>query len=201
MARTRNDKTYNASYDRLIDTGLALFRRNGFEATGIGEILTETGLPKGSFYHYFASKEAYGLAVAEEYHQSQMAFANGILSDQTKAELDRLKQFFRAAHTVFESLEFSEGCLMCNLSNELGTQNDNFQSALSRFWRELSAEIEVCLTDKVRDELGLAHLSPQEGADALLNGWSGALTRMKAERSEAPLKLFMKTMIKDFTLS
>ena len=197
MARTRNDRTYNASYDRLIETGLALFRRNGFEATGIGEILKEADLPKGSFYHYFPSKEAYGLAVADAYHQNQMSFARAILSRGDTPELDRLREFFREAHLIFESMNFSEGCLMCNLSNELGSQNDAFQAALSRYWKELSDEIETCLTRQVMTKLGLTHLTPTEAADALLNGWSGALTRMKAERSEVPLTLFKKTMLKD----
>lgn len=197
MARTRNDKTYTASYDRLIETGLTLFRRNGFDATGIGEILETSGLPKGSFYHYFRSKEAFGLAVADVYHQNQMRFARSILSRADAPALDRLREFFSEAHLIFESMNFSEGCLMCNLSNELGSQNDAFQAALSRYWKELSAEIETCLTPEVLSELGLTRLTPTEAADALLNGWSGALTRMKAERTEAPLTLFKKTMLKD----
>ena len=101
MARTRNDKTYTASYDRLIETGLTLFRRNGFDATGIGEILETSGLPKGSFYHYFRSKEAFGLAVADVYHQNQMRFARSILSRKDAPELDRLREFFSEAHLIF----------------------------------------------------------------------------------------------------
>ena len=197
MARTQNTSLHKASYDRLIEVGLTLFRRNGFSDTGISEILVESELPKGSFYHYFPSKEAFGLAVAKAYHQIQMDFAEAILNEPYKPPLERLRKFFSEAHKIFESLEFSEGCLMCNLSNELGTQNDAFQADLSRYWAELSAAIETCLTPNVLAMIGLYHLSSREAADALLNGWSGALTRMKAERSEAPLLLFKKTMLKE----
>lgn len=197
MARTQNTSQHKASRDRLIDVGLGLFRRNGFSSTGISEILMESGLPKGSFYHYFTSKEAFGLAVADVYHQSQMEFAEAILKQADAPPLDRLRRFFSEAHKVFESLQFSEGCLMCNLSNELGAQNDAFQTNLSKYWAELSATIETCLTPDVLRQIGLNHLTPTEAANALLNGWSGALTRMKAERSEAPLLLFKKTLLKD----
>ena len=51
----------------LLRAGLEVLTEKGFSATGIDEILGRVGVPKGSFYHYFASKEAFGLSLIERY--------------------------------------------------------------------------------------------------------------------------------------
>ena len=49
--------------EKLVATSAQLFRRKGYHATGLAEILTATGLPKGSLYHHFPDGKA-GLAMA-----------------------------------------------------------------------------------------------------------------------------------------
>ena len=49
--------------DDLIRVGRDLIVRQGFNATGLSDILTTAGVPKGSFYYYFESKEDFGLAI------------------------------------------------------------------------------------------------------------------------------------------
>jgi TetR/AcrR family transcriptional repressor of nem operon len=83
---------------------------------------------------------------------------------------------------------------MCNLSTELADTNDEFQKMLKKHWAELSSEVAACLALIQLSNIGLSHLTNVEAADWLMNAWSGALVRMKAERSEAPLKLFEKTI-------
>ena len=53
--------------DLLLRAGLEVLTEKGFSAAGIEEILGRVGVPKGSFYHYFDSKEAYGLDLIERY--------------------------------------------------------------------------------------------------------------------------------------
>ena len=55
------------SRQRLIECAAELFWKNGYSATGISEILKQTGLPKGSFYFYFKSKDDLATAVTEYY--------------------------------------------------------------------------------------------------------------------------------------
>ena len=57
------------SRQRLIECAAELFWENGYSATGINEILKQTGLPKGSFYFYFKSKDNLAVAVTEYYHK------------------------------------------------------------------------------------------------------------------------------------
>lgn len=199
MARTRNQKNYNDARIALLDVGLRLIRSESFKAVGINDVLKECGVPKGSFYHYFESKEAYGLAVAEFYHIQQIGSAREILGDISSPPLDRLQAFFATACDDYTERDFVDGCLMCNLSTELGDTNHAFQTLLHAQWAELASVISSCLAEMDLSEIGLKNLTNDEAADWLLNTWSGTLTRMKAEKSPAPLKLFQKTIfnIKD----
>jgi len=197
MARTRNVEVYNDSRERLLAVGMELIRTASFESVGINDILREGQIPKGSFYHYFDSKEGFGLEVAKYYHAQQLVSAQAILLDQSVRPIERLKAFFETAYDDFESRQFAQGCLMCNLTTELADEEPAFQEVLQANWRELSAVIATCIAEIDRAEIGLAHLSDNEAADWLLNSWSGALTRMKAMRDGAPPRLFLKTTFKE----
>lgn len=196
MARTRNQKAYAATRERLIETGLDLFRSKSFDGVGISEILGQSHAPKGSFYHYFANKEEFGLAVADAYHGHQMAFAHEYLDDEGMPPFDRLQAFFDGARRDFEARAFADGCLMCNFSTELADQNPNFQAQLSNQWSDLTRLIASKINAQCLDQLGLPHLSNTEAADQLINAWAGALTRMKADGNAVSLNLFMKTYFK-----
>ena len=196
MARTRNEEAFGAARDQLLAVGVALIRANSYDGVGINDILKAGGIPKGSFYHYFDSKEAYGLAVARFYHAGQMEAARAVLRDKSRKPLARLKRYFTGALDHYAARDFAEGCLMCNLSTELADENPAFQALLKNQWQELSAEIAACIAQLDRKAVGLAHLSEAEAADWLLNAWSGALTRMKAQRDAGPLRLFLKSVFK-----
>ena len=193
MARLRNQENYTDSYDRLIKAGLDLLRSKSFDGVGIGEILEAASVPKGSFYHYFKSKDDFGLAVADVYHEDLMDIVRSFLERDTATPFENLRAFFEHASAGFRLREFSDGCLMCNLTSELADQKDAFQQELAGHWQALTGLIAAHMDRACVEQIGLAHLSSQEAADLMMNSWSGALTRMKAERSESPLRLFLKT--------
>lgn len=196
MARTRNNEAFAAAREDLLAVGERLIRSGSYDGVGINDILKASGVPKGSFYHYFESKEAYGLEVARFYHAQQMETARRTLRGDKPGPQERLHRFFSEALKDFAARDFADGCLMCNLSSELADGNGPFQALLKTQWRELSGEIAACLAQFDRAEIGLAHLTAQEAADWLLNAWSGALTRMKAERNAKPLRLFLKSIFR-----
>ena len=196
MARTRDQQTYDAARERLLDTGEQLFRQKSFAETGINDVLKEAGVAKGSFYHYFRSKEDFGIAVAGRYAQAQSGFAHRILNDRAVPPLTRLRNFFEAARADMADRGFAQGCLMCNLTTELADEFPAFQAELKENWTALSAEIAACLRDADLSSVGLSHLTADEAADWLLNAWSGALTRMKATGDDGPLNLFLKSVFR-----
>jgi len=196
MARTRNDEAYEAARVRLLEAGMTLIRQNSFDGIGINDVLRECAVPKGSFYHYFGSKEDFGIEVARHYHEQQLASARKCLADRARDPVDRLKAFFDGARAMMKEHDYAQGCLMCNLSTELADARPAFQAELGRHWQNLTREMAACLEGGDLSRIGLEHLTEKEAADWLMNSWSGALTRMKASRSDEPLALFMRTIFK-----
>ncbi len=194
MARPKNTKAYASSRERLLEVGEQIIRSQSYADCGIKDVLAKADVPKGSFYHYFGSKEAFGIAVARHYNQKQTDAARSHLSDQTRPARDRLQAYFEDARQQMAERNFGDGCLMCNLSTELADQSPVFQEELNRHWQELISELSQCLDAMDLAEIGLGHLDPESAADWLLSSWSGALTRMKASNNDAPLALFMRTI-------
>lgn len=196
MARPRDEKTHLSHRERLLDAGEHAFRETSFSESGINEILASSGVPKGSFYHHFSSKEAFGIAVANRYSEQQIAAAKECLEDPSLPAVDRLRAFFEGARRDMGNRKFQQGCLMCNLSTELADERPAFRVALDTHWRDLITVVAGCLNNVDLADLGLNHLTPEQAADWLMNAWSGALTRMKVCGSDEPLALFMQTIFK-----
>ena len=184
------------SRERLLDAGEHAFRETSFSESGINEILASSGVPKGSFYHHFPSKEAFGIAVANRYNEKQIAAAQECLENPSLHHIDRVRLFFEQAREDMRNRKFQQGCLMCNLSTELADERPAFQAVLDTHWAGLTTVLAQCLNKVDLSEIGLEHLTPAQAADWLMNAWSGALTRMKASGTDEPLALFMRTIFK-----
>src|SRR5688500_7187906 len=82
---------------RLLDAGFELIAAKGFNGCGLTEILQRAGVPKGSFYHYFASKEDFGVALIEQSRDEHLAWARPIVGDRRRSPLERLRALFEAS--------------------------------------------------------------------------------------------------------
>ena len=114
----------------LIRSGLEQLTESGFASSGIDPILKRVGVPKGSFYHYFSSKEAFGLAVIESYASY---FANKLdtyLLDENYPPLDRIKNFADNAKAGLTRHRFKRGCLVGNLGQEVDLLPESFRQIL-----------------------------------------------------------------------
>jgi TetR/AcrR family transcriptional repressor of nem operon len=160
--------TAQTTRDRLIDTGLKLMHQNGYNATGVAEILKAADVPKGSFYHHFGSKEDFAAAALKKYTAREAEHAATVLSDLTVSPVKRLKRYFMDIVKFYGQQGAIPGCMM-------GTIATVIEQAVEQ--KELSAD-----TD------------PESLAGFLLNSWEGALLRSQAEASDAPLEVFMHSV-------
>lgn len=118
MARSRDEKSYTETCIKLLDVGMNLIRAGSYASVGINEVLRASETPKGSFYHYFQSKEMFGLEVAMSDHAELLeSTKNDLQNSECTADV-RLKAFFQTAYDDFEDRGFANGWLMCNLSTE-----------------------------------------------------------------------------------
>ena len=179
---------------RLIEVGLELMRRHGYGATGLQEILDAAGVPKGSFYHHFSSKEEFAAAVLERYVALEGEHASKVLGSMRQTPLKRLQRYFEDLIRMAGQLAPIQGCLLGSFSLEVAGSSPLLQACLSTNfsgWQE-------AITAVLREAVEKGDLPKSTKSDALagfmLNSWEGALLRSQADKSDAPLKDFMHFM-------
>ena len=178
----------------LVDVGTQLILEQGYHHTGIQDVLQAAGVPKGSFYYYFPSKEAFALEVIAQFAAAYLARLEQHLGDTTASPLTRLRRHQEDLLARFERRGCRGGCLIGNLSQELADQSDHFGTQLEAVltsWRE--RYVRLFREAQAVGELRTA-VDPQGLADFYLNSFEGALLRAKVSKSPAPLRLFITLM-------
>jgi TetR/AcrR family transcriptional regulator, transcriptional repressor for nem operon len=177
--------------EHLIEVGLEQIRTTGYAATGVQEILRVAGVPKGSFYHYFDSKEAFTEEVLQRYAEAEGQRLATIVGDSSIAPLVRLRQYFEALARVYEKPQPFGGCLLGNLSIEIADHSPRLQAVMTGAFDRWQQGVAAVLHEAAdRGELPDG-FGPDDLAGFLVNGWEGALVRMKAEQSQRPLLQFV----------
>ena len=177
--------------DQLLQVGLRRFRAMGYTSTGVKEILDEADVPKGSFYHYFPSKEAFAKEVLALYVRGEKERAEKILRDGKGAPLTRLRRYFQELIKVLGPTAPVSGCILGKLSLEIADHSDMIQSLLQLSFSDWQADIARVLQEAIERGDLLKSTNPEALAAFLLNSYQGALLRSKADRSSKPLDTFM----------
>lgn len=193
MARPRLSER---TRQRLLDEGVAAFLERGYHGTGLKEVLDRVKVPKGSFYNYFESKEAFAVAAIEHYADCFAAKMQQALY-AAPDPVTGLRRFFETLMADFEKAGYVGGCLIANLGGELESSDICRATLASAFrgWRD-------GVTEALRQgqELGLVRGDLDAGvlADLLTEAWEGAVIRMKIERSLEPLRRVLERLLDDY---
>lgn len=180
--------------NKILEVGSRIIHQKGFNNTGIQEILNEAGVPKGSFYFYFKSKEDFGLALIDEFDSLVIGHLASILAIDSLSPLDRLKSFFSFFRILFQSENCTRGCPIGNLSQELSDINENIRKRLDESFNNMGSLIETCLNEaKEKGELQNDTPVPELAA-YIINSWEGTLLRMKVSRDISPLLVFERML-------
>lgn len=188
--------------DNLIEMGLQHMQETSYCSTGLNEVLALAGVSKGSFYHYFPSKEEFGRAVLQRYLELEVARATTLLGKSKTAPIKRLQRYFEKLISVYGPKgAMNGGCLLGNLSQEMANHSDLIHQTLQEGFRIWEVAIDAVLLEAVtRGELP-PKAKTIEMASFILNSYEGALLRAKAERSEAPLRLFLRMIFGSFLIA
>ena len=179
--------------EQLIEAGLATLHLHGFNGCGVQDITSAAGVPKGSFYNHFKSKEDLALQALERFWQNG-AGRRAMLGDATLDPVERLRGYFRALSDVAVNHDFQRGCLIGNFSTELSAQSKDVRDRLAEIYAAWSRAIESCVREaeksgRVRPQLPTATI-----AAFLLNAWEGAVLRSKVEQDRSPFDQFEQTV-------
>ncbi len=180
----------------IIEAGRELMFLNGYAATGIKDITDKIEIPKGSFYNHFSSKEEFGLEMLKGYSDNGVEVHRRGFLDQSKTPLKRIENFYAQTMEVYKGAwEYKNGCLMSNFSTEMADVNENFRNVLSQGFASQEAIIVQCIEEG--QELGeiRSDIAASDLGSFVINGWHGALVRMKAEASARPMEVFVTQII------
>ncbi|TRO14247.1 TetR family transcriptional regulator [Ectopseudomonas mendocina] len=171
---------------------MEVLTEQGFAATGIDAVLKRVHVPKGSFYHYFDSKEAFVQEVLQRYAAYFARKLDRCLLDDQVLPLQRLSNFVEDAKAGMAKHEFRRGCLVGNLGQEITALPASFRQTLEDVLLDWQDRLANCLVQAVK----LGQLQPDSDCDALAAyfwiGWEGAVLRAKLVQNVQPLDTFAK---------
>lgn len=180
----------------LISAGVETLTEFGFSATGLDTILKKVGVPKGSFYHYFSSKEAYGLEVVDAYNSYFIAKLNRYLSQSDAPYLERIVNFTQSAARSMHKYDYNRGCLIGNLNQELNHLNNEFNTKLVQCYESWQSLIQVCLDQAQQDNVISSTVNTHQMSEYFWIGWEGAVMRAKLTKTPYPLTLYTEMFLR-----
>lgn len=178
----------------LIQVGSEIVVRQGFNAASINDILTTAGVPKGSFYYYFSSKEDFGLAIIDDFANKYQQKLKKTLEDSQFSPLKRLRNLFELKIADMDNCQCTDGCLIGNLGQELSAQNELFRDRLDRVFADWEKYFSQCLqaayeAGEITDNSQIDDL-----AKFILSSWEGAILQAKVTKSLLPMQTFVKIL-------
>ncbi len=193
MPRTKQN---NETRHKLLDAGLSAFIKKGYNGTGIQEIVNNAGLPKGSFYNYFKSKEGFVAEVIEHYTDGFNGFLESKIVEGEKNAFLAIETMFDDLIKKYEGKECKKGCLVGNFAAELSDNSElSRKSMVNSFnnWRDL---LKILILRGQQQKTVRDDIEAKDISDFLLNSIEGSLLRMKIEKNSNPLiqlkDLFLK---------
>lgn len=178
--------------EEILQIGLNLFATKGYTGVGIKEILNEANVPKGSFYHYFKSKEDFGIQAIEQYSISGLEIFKSFLNDENFSSKERIVNFYQSRIDYYIKNNCFNGCLLGNMSAELSNSNENITIAVAHYFQLW----ENILVDCIKQGQSKTNINMNMNADVLasfvFSSWEGALLSYKSQKNTKPLFNFIE---------
>ena len=183
----------------LLRCGMEILTEQGFAVTGIDAVLKQVNVPKGSFYHYFDSKEVFGQAVLQRYAEYFARKLDRWLLNEDVLPLQRLRNFVEDAKAGMTKYQFRRGCLVGNLGQEVVVLPESFRNELEAVLLDWQQRLAACLREAVRQ----GQIAPDSDCEALAAffwiGWEGAVLRARLVQDVRPLDVFTDGFITGIT--
>ena len=180
---------YNNVRQHILDQGKAIITRKGFAGVGLNEILTAADVPKGSFYHYFKSKELFGEAMLADYMTRYLAEMDKVLDQPGQSAAQSLMDYW-ASWTSYEpdGSTCDCRCLVVKLSSEVADMSEAMRVTLLGGTNRIVARLAVSIEQAQADGSLSALADPAHTALTLYQLWLGAAMLTKLRRDASALQ-------------
>lgn len=180
--------------ERILEAGLAVIAAKSFHGCGLTEILERAGVPKGSFYHHFQSKEDLGVAVIERAAEAHVQFMRAHLGNREFSPLNRAKKLFRSMRDQYANSGATPECIVAKLALEVAQLSEPMRSTIKYAYDHWSSVLARTLREaRAAGELG-DDQDPDEMADFMIASWEGVTVRMRIDRTVKPLDQYLERM-------
>lgn len=176
---------------QILDTAKDIILAKGFSAAGLNEILSAAGVPKGSFYHYFKSKEQFGDALLENYFDDYLQMLEHLLKDDSSSNSSRLLKFFQTWLDTQSSDATTDKCLIVKLSAEVTDLSEAMRITLKNGTDSVIARLTNCVQEGIRKGEFPANLDANTVTAEIYYMWVGATLLTKVGRTRAALECAM----------
>ncbi|WP_299113128.1 TetR/AcrR family transcriptional regulator [uncultured Winogradskyella sp.] len=178
--------------DTLLDKGIELLWSKGYNATSVNDIVKIAGIPKGSFYFYFESKEDFAVKAIEKYFDDHFTPAKNILLNKSLSPKQRLLDFHEFRYNILKNeMDCKLGCMACNLGNEMAEHSELIRTSI------LNKEqyILSLITEAIQEAQGageIKNIMPAKDIAAFIeDAGKGSMTTMKEMNNSYPIDNFM----------
>lgn len=178
----------------LLDAGMDIMLQKGYTNTGIQEVLSTLGVPKGSFYHYFESKEDFAVEIIRHFDQNYSATLLRTLRNPQETPLQRLKTYCETGKAMLEASECRRGCLIGKLSQEMSEQSETLRKELSIVMHKHRDVFAACIEEGQKAGEIPQTWSAHQMAGLFLAGWGGAVMNAKTLKTLEPVDDFLNLM-------
>jgi TetR/AcrR family transcriptional regulator, transcriptional repressor for nem operon len=171
----------------ILDAAQVAMSRKGWAAVGINEVLTAAGVPKGSFYHWFTSKDAFGQAMLQRYFADYLAEMDAAFASSRTTAAERLMAYWRNWRDT-QSLEDCQGrCLAVKLGAEVADLSEPMRLALKEGTTGIIDRVQHMIDAGLCDGSLSIDGDSRETAQTLYDMWLGASIMAKIHRDPAPM--------------
>jgi len=185
MAKAHTNDTPDVRAN-ILAVGQRIMSGKGFSAVGLNEILTEAKVPKGSFYHYFDSKDAFGEALLSTYFEDYLADLDSVMGQPGLTMAQRLLNYFDMWRANQSFLDCQGKCLAVKLAAEVADLSEAMRAVLNQGTSAIIARLADAIERGV-DEGSLAiDDTPRQIAESLYQLWLGASIMVKIVRGTGP---------------
>ncbi|MEM9025231.1 MAG: TetR/AcrR family transcriptional regulator, partial [Bacteroidota bacterium] len=188
---------HEARVDFLLDRGTKLLWSKGYNGTSVNDIVKEAGIPKGSFYFYFNSKEDFAIKALKRYFGQLFQPALEILQDSNEPAIKRLRKYYEFRVQVLkDKFDCKMGCMASNLGNEMSEHNENIRKTVL----EIQSRVKEYIVEVAQEAQHDGDIDPSVNVPDMIafieDAGKGAMVSMKEMRSAYPVDNYLNMIRK-----
>lgn len=192
MARPRRSEH---NREAILAEGITLLSEQGYNGTGLKEILDTVKVPKGSFYNYFESKEAFAAEIIEHYMDRLLTIFDNFIAHSTADPVTLIRQVYLLMVQEFKRMHCQQGCLIGNLAAEIGGKSDICQRAMLNALGQWESRFVPLLEQGQEQGLIRKDIPAKTLTNVFWCAWEGSILRMKVSGNTELMEELLETML------